>query len=250
MSKINDILLIHGAWHAGWCFSKLKILFSEKKNITIHIIDLPGHGENLYPKDNLSNITLQSYVNFICNYVQNKNKKFTLIGHSMAGVIISLVAQKIPEYIDHLIYLSSFIPLNHSSLLSMGQIAQPYLISNIQINKKKYFLLPPNAYVLKKFFYNQIDTNQLSYLIKNLQHQPLKPFLQSTKNVLKDIEQIPKTYIHTFFDYAIPLKFQKEMSSYLLNCQFFTLYSDHSPFLTSTEKLYNLLYSRVSNHFN
>ena len=51
-------VLIHGAWHGGWCWDKVAELL-RKAGHSVGTPDLPGHGADTTPLDL---ITLERYV--------------------------------------------------------------------------------------------------------------------------------------------------------------------------------------------
>jgi len=62
---------------------------------------------------------LQSYVDAVKNLIGNR-ADVTLVGHSLAGMVVSEVAEKIPGQIDKLIYIGAYLPTNDQSLLDLA----------------------------------------------------------------------------------------------------------------------------------
>src|ERR1700733_1981637 len=89
-------ILLHGAWHAGWCWKHI-IPILESHGHTVIVPDLPGHGEDKTP---YLDITLKTYIDSITEIIMLMGKPVTLVGHSMAGVIISQIGENIPDRID------------------------------------------------------------------------------------------------------------------------------------------------------
>lgn len=81
-------------------------------------LDLPGHGEN---KADIPDVTMQSYVNTIVEAIEKLNDKVVLVGHSLAGAIISQVAEVIPEKIDRLVYVAAMLLKDGDSALGVMQ---------------------------------------------------------------------------------------------------------------------------------
>ena len=55
-------VLIHGAWHGGWCWDKVVPLLKKKGHHT-EVPDLPGHGKDNTP---IREISLQAYTDRVC----------------------------------------------------------------------------------------------------------------------------------------------------------------------------------------
>src|SRR5579862_1055728 len=105
-------LLIHGAWHRGWCWRKVLPL-AERKGHAAVAPDLPGHGDDKVPT---SKVTLQEYADRICEIAARQSEPVILVGHSMGGVAITQAAEDCPENIRALVYLCAFLPRNGDSL--------------------------------------------------------------------------------------------------------------------------------------
>src|SRR5579863_2206159 len=61
-SLMSTFLLIHGAWHGGWCWRKVAPLLQAKAHMVL-APDLPGHGNDKTPT---ATVTLQTYTDRIC----------------------------------------------------------------------------------------------------------------------------------------------------------------------------------------
>ena len=101
-------VLIHGAWHGGWCWDKIVPLL-KKEGHKVEAPDLPGHGRDKTP---IPEISLQSYTDRVCRILDTQSEPVILVGHSMGGVVITQAAQHRPEKIKTLVYLSAMLPRN------------------------------------------------------------------------------------------------------------------------------------------
>ena len=88
---MSTYVLIHGAWHGGWCWKKVVPLI-EKEGHTVVAPDLPGHGEDKRP---IAEITLQAYADRVCQILDEQSEPVILAGHSM-GEFSALVASSLP----------------------------------------------------------------------------------------------------------------------------------------------------------
>lgn len=102
MSK--HFVLIHGAWHGGWCWDGVRKLLEETGN-TAEAPTMPGHN----PGDNRSLVTFNSYVDKILEVLERQNKPVILVGHSSAGFLLQSAAPKVATKIERLIFHNAFI---------------------------------------------------------------------------------------------------------------------------------------------
>ena len=98
-------ILIHGAWHGGWCWERVVPLL-EAQGHRVLAPDLPGMGNDHAP---LNTITLDTWARFVADLIRQQNEKVILVGHSRGGVVISQAAEYVPKHIQGLIYLAAFL---------------------------------------------------------------------------------------------------------------------------------------------
>jgi pimeloyl-ACP methyl ester carboxylesterase len=100
----KHFVLIHGAWHGGWCWEGV-IRFLEKAGNTAEAPTMPGH----HPGDDRSRVTFHSYVDRIVNILENHHKPVILVGHSSAGFLLQAAAPEVPGKIERLVFLNACI---------------------------------------------------------------------------------------------------------------------------------------------
>jgi len=115
MNKLSNTtqktyIFIPGGWHGGWVFvpiiEKLELL--NKKCISL---TLPGLELNQVKQNQI--INLDTHIQFVIDFVNKENiTGIILCGHSYAGMVMTGVADRIPEKIYGLIYIDAYIPEN------------------------------------------------------------------------------------------------------------------------------------------
>jgi pimeloyl-ACP methyl ester carboxylesterase len=110
----KTFVLVHGAWHGGWCWRRVSDLL-EKKGHKVFTPTMTGLGERsplLDPKVNLA-----THVTDIVNVIKWEGlSDIVLVGHSYGGVIISGVAEQLREAIGSIVFLDAFVPESGDSL--------------------------------------------------------------------------------------------------------------------------------------
>src|SRR6202020_810675 len=79
-------------------------------------IDLPGQGEDQTP---LKEVTLDTMVDKIIAEMADLPGKVVLVGHSLGGIPITATAEKVPERVKALVYLSAFLPQDGEALFDI-----------------------------------------------------------------------------------------------------------------------------------
>lgn len=110
-------LFVSGAFHGGWCWDKVRPAL-EQAGHTVLTPTLTGIGERSHLAK-LGLINLDTHIDDITNQITwNDLKDVVLVGHSYAGLVITGVADRIPERIGSLVYLDALLPEDGDSVLS------------------------------------------------------------------------------------------------------------------------------------
>jgi pimeloyl-ACP methyl ester carboxylesterase len=107
-------VLVHGAWHGGWCYSRVAELLRARGHRTF-TPTMTGLGERSHLAT--PDITLSVHVNDIVNVLRFEDlHDVVLCGHSYGGLVISGVVEVVPERIAALVFLDAFVPEDGQSL--------------------------------------------------------------------------------------------------------------------------------------
>jgi pimeloyl-ACP methyl ester carboxylesterase len=105
---MTTFLLVHGAWHGGWCYRRVESLLRAKGHI-VFAPTLTGLGErsHLFRGD----LDLDDHVIDVLQVIHYEQlDDIVLVGHSYGGMVVSAVADRVPEKIRTLVYLDAFVP--------------------------------------------------------------------------------------------------------------------------------------------
>lgn len=78
---MSTYVLVHGSWHAAWCWYKI-VPRLEKAGHRAIAIDLPGHGRDGTP---VGDVTMQQYVKAIGSALDTLEEPAILVAHSRGG---------------------------------------------------------------------------------------------------------------------------------------------------------------------
>lgn len=237
----KNYILLHGAWHGSWCYNKI-LPKLESSNISATTIDLPGHMNNAIE---FNKVTLDQYVECVTNIILNHNQPITLMGHSMSGIVISQVAENIPDKIEQLIYLAAFVPDYKGSLLDEQNAAlHPSVGHEIHVNEKECCIWFKDKEKVRDLFYNECTKNDQDFALKYLQKQPLIPFASKVSLTDANFGTVKKSYIRCIRDKAIHIDDQDRMIQKIPNWhEINSIDTDHSPFFSAPDELAEILTS-------
>jgi pimeloyl-ACP methyl ester carboxylesterase len=104
----QTIVLVHGAWHGGWCYQRVADLL-RGAGYRVYTPTLTGLGERshlLTPSVNLS-----THIADIVNLMRWEDiQRVILVGHSYGGMVVTGVADEMTDRVSALVYLDAFLP--------------------------------------------------------------------------------------------------------------------------------------------
>jgi pimeloyl-ACP methyl ester carboxylesterase len=118
-------VLVHGAWGGGWDWKHVDDLLTAD-GYTVYRPTLSGQGEH----SNIAstNINLDTHIQDIVNVILWENlHDVVLVGHSYGGMVITGVADRVPDRIKEVVYVDALLPKNGESVKSViaRRILQP-----------------------------------------------------------------------------------------------------------------------------
>ena len=131
---MSTFVLIHGAWHGGWCWDELRPVL-EVAGHTVATPDLPGHGDDTTP---IAGVTLDAYAARVGAVIDAQSEPVILVGHSMGGQVITAAAELRPDRIRALVYLCAFLPGDGDALMALAAGDQDSLVlPNLELSEEQ-----------------------------------------------------------------------------------------------------------------
>jgi len=230
-------LLIHGAWHGGWCWRKIVPLL-EAGGHRVLAPDLPGHGDD---KTATAMVTLESYADRICEIACAQAEPVILVGHSMGGIAITQAAENCHERIGALVYLSAFLPRNGESLATWASQDRESMVNPSTIDSLADGTIGFKPEYIRETFYGNCAEEDVAFAQSRLGAQSGAPFGTPVQTSAERWGRIPRYYIECERDRAITLKIQREMQRRSPCRQTFSIDTDHSPFFSAPDQLADVL---------
>jgi pimeloyl-ACP methyl ester carboxylesterase len=110
----RTFVLVHGAWHGGWCWRRVADRLTAKGH-KVFAPTMTGLGERSHLLD--GKIGLATHITDIVNVIKWEGlTDIVLVGHSYGGFIITGVAEQMPSVISSLVFLDAFVPDNGQSI--------------------------------------------------------------------------------------------------------------------------------------
>lgn len=104
-----DFVLVHGAWHGGWCWREVVRLLGAEGH-RAHAVTLTGLGERAHLMSPA--ITLETFIADVVEAIEAEEMPRPVLAvHSFAGMIGTAVADRLPRRLAHLVYVDAVVPL-------------------------------------------------------------------------------------------------------------------------------------------
>jgi pimeloyl-ACP methyl ester carboxylesterase len=234
---MSTFVLVHGAWHGGWCWNKIKARL-EAKGHTVFTPDMPGHGTDQTP---IETVTLDSIVAKIAGVIDAATEPVILVGHSYGGAIITQTGEVCAKKIKKLVYLTAFIVPNGEMAIAVAQAdTENDLVRNVVFAEDgKTITAKPG--ILKQVFYAQCGNDDLALAKIMLVREATAGFQVPIRTSKENWGRLPKVYIECIKDRAISIAHQRRMQANGPCEKVFTLDTDHSPFFSMPDELTAIL---------
>ena len=111
------IVLVHGAWHGGWCWERVAPLLRAAGH-SVYTPTLTGLAERAKLLNRETGLTTH-IADIVLLLEEHGLRRVTLVGHSYGGMVISGAAAALPERIERLVYLDAFVPRAGDSVMTL-----------------------------------------------------------------------------------------------------------------------------------
>ena len=243
--------MIHGSWHWGGCFQKVANRLAAM-GYPVATPDLTSHGFDDRAYDSFS--TIDDYAWPVEQILQGTTEPVVLVAHSMGGVTATHLAERHPDRIAKLIYLTAF-------MVPQGKRALDYILLNLDIPAAKELFEAVSRVndgrglrldlrrrdLVKAAFYADCSDHDVEVAARNvLPITSTVPDLTASTITPDRFGRIPRVYIECTADKAIPIETQRLMIRDVPGATVASLPTSHSAFLSQPEALSTLIADHAS----
>ena len=237
---MKTLILVHGAFADQNVWGTVKPQL-EAKGYRVITPDLPGHGTDQTP---VADISLAAYVSAVGNIVNEQPDQVTLVGHSLAGMVISGGAEIYPEKLERLVYVAAYLPQSGQSLQELAQTDKESLVgANMQF-APDYSTVTIKKDMVAEAICADVPATIQEMIVNNQKPEPLKPFADKLELTATNFGRVPKYYLETTQDKAVSNTLQKAMVKDNGQIkQMLTMNTSHLPFVAQPEQFVTQLLS-------
>jgi pimeloyl-ACP methyl ester carboxylesterase len=216
-------VLVHGAYHGAWCWDRLRGEL-EGGGHTTSAVDLPNEDPDA---------GAERYADEVLAAIPNTPDAIVLVGHSMAGLTIPIVAGRIKTRMA--IYLCALLPVPGLSFdaqhvdLDTGFVPSETAISNPDGSAS----WPERGAI--EVFYHDCDPQVAKASAQRLRPQQWRVTQEVTP--LREWPSVPSMYVTCIDDRAVSRAYSSRAAREQLGVESIEMPGGHSPFLSRPREL-------------
>ena len=230
-------VFVPGAYHGAWCFEKMLPLL-RRAGAEARGVDLP-----LCP-DKTTPVTMEACPAAMERATPAGGPPVLLCGHSMGGHFVSAFAERWPERVASLVYISATLLPDGCSAFDLPPVEKTRIKPRQQHNEvcKWYPVDSEEDFVaVWNYFYSGCARQDAAWAAARLQPQPFGSI--GTKNHLTAgrFGSLPRDYVVCTRDPCNSPALQRAMAAAMPCRRMYEIPSGHSPFLAMPQQLAALL---------
>ena len=167
---MTTYVLVHGGHHGGWCYKKVARLLRNAGH-EVYSPTLTGLGERRHLLS--ADVDLDMHITDVVGVLTVEDlRDVVLVGHSYGGMVITGVADRVPDRIKELVYLDAAHPRNGESLADVA--VQIMAICKQWVREVEGVELVTWPDTLQPEFFGVTDPLDIAWMRPRLQQHPWK----------------------------------------------------------------------------
>lgn len=231
-------VLVAGAFHGAWCW-ELVIPLLEVRRHRAEAVELPGTGSDRTP---LPGPDMNVWVRTVAEAIGSDPEPVILVGHSRGGMVISQVAELIPDRIRLNVYLTASLMLDGEcatdilKILPEGSFERPTLTPTTD-----GLAIACDPDEERRLIYQRTRPALVERAIAHIRPEPAFGLTQPLSLSAERYGRVPRAYIECLEDLWIPLAAQRAMTARQPCAHIRSIDTDHSPCYSQPEQVAELL---------
>lgn len=234
---MTTFVLVHGAWHGAWAWYEVDPRLEARGHAAI-TFDLPAHGTDLTPPHD---VDLDAHADRVEGILDEQDEQVVLVGHSMGGTVISQVAERRPDDVETLVYLSAFLLEDGQTLQGLSRQDEESVVTLNMIVDEERGLATVSDDAIEEAFYADCSESDVALARSLLRPEPLASFTEPVRTSEERFGRVRRAYIGCAQDRAITPDLQDRMRETVGVDEVLTLDTGHSPFFAAPGKTVDAL---------
>ena len=201
---MSTYVLVHGAYHGGWCYEQV-VPQLEAAGHTAIAVDLPGHGKNRKP---IEEVTLAVYVDHVSAIIEAQSEPVILVGHSLGGLTITEVSERLPEKVSWVVYLTAVMLKNGQDRAELAVYDNPEPMTAKRVISADGLSATMPSEIIPETFYGQCSETDVAQAMARLVPQATDPIKRTVTTSHERFGRVRRAYVECLRDNAIPIAMQ------------------------------------------
>ena len=230
LRHMTTFALVHGSWVGAWCWELLTPLLQEAGHDVV-TMDLPC---------NDGSASFETYADVVCTSLDGWDKDIVLVGHSLAGNTIPLVAARRP--VRHLVYLCAVIPDIGRSLLDQlrdDPMLNPAYVKGLSEPDMQHRTVWVDLKLARELLFADCDESTSEATVNRLGPQSRSPYTAPFS--LAEFPTVACTSVICSEDQFVRPEWSRRIARDRLGTDLVELPGSHSPFLSRPSALADVL---------
>ncbi|MDV8001513.1 alpha/beta fold hydrolase [Rhodococcus sp. IEGM 1408] len=236
---MTDVVLVHGAWAGGWVWDTV-VGPLRAVGHRPHVVELPGVGRgNDNDNDNdevVEVVDLDALVAHVGALVQGLEGPAVLVGHSGAGVVVTQVAELMPERVAGIVFVAGMMLPSGTDFgelcAGIGLPADVGITRWLETSPDgRVTSVPPEAAVA--VFFHDAPAADAIEAARRLRPQVETARLIAPIWTVGRFWGLPRLYVEATGDRTVPIEAQRRMQQLTPGARVVTLDTGHVPQLSA-----------------
>jgi len=227
---MTTFALVHGSCCGAWCWELLTPLLQQAGHDVV-AMDLPCDDESA---------SFDTYADVVCDALKGCDDDVVLVGHSLAGMTIPLVAARRP--IRHLVYLCAVIPEIGRSMFDQWRddpMLNPAYVKGLSQPDMQNRIVWVDLKLARELLFADCDESTSEAVVNRLGPQSRYPY--SAPFSLAEFPAVACTSVICSEDQFVSPEWQKRVARDRLGADIVELPGSHSPFVSRPSALAEVL---------
>ncbi|GLK88735.1 alpha/beta fold hydrolase [Pseudomonas turukhanskensis] len=239
---MTDLILLHGGQHGSWCWAPLLAAFEKQPSQFARVLtlDMPGCGTKR--GRDVTSLSLNDVVAELNQDLRDLGvRQGVLLGHSIAGALLPLMAVGAPQLYRHLVYLTCALPGEGQSILEqLGSTLHGESPDHVGWPLDPSKATPQEMAVA--MFGQDLSAETLGWLLSEVAQDATPPSVATESITRTGYEGlVPATYIVTLRDNILPAAWQRRFAERAGASTVLEIDTPHEPFVSHPQLLADVI---------
>jgi pimeloyl-ACP methyl ester carboxylesterase len=187
-------VLVHGAWAGSWIWSKV-IPFLRAEGHDVYAVTLTGLGDRTHLADPA--INLDTHITDVVNLIEFEDlHDVQLVGHSYSGMVVTGVAEQVPERLAQVVYLDADVPTDGQNGWAAELYTEEAILSDVlsggAAGMPGFLTVEPYT----EWIQGMTAPADAEWLLSKLRPQSLATYIQPIKLGNSEAAALPRAFIY------------------------------------------------------